>query len=92
MLDGPETKGELLSHLNEERLNRLTEDLSVEVMVGILEAMPTDDAADVMGRLPEERAAEILKARMGSKSVVPVSTNPFIRAMGVAIIKSPGRE
>ncbi len=55
-----EQKGILLSELDENTFRNLSDVLELEEFVEILEHMPSDDAADLLGQLPVEKSDAIL--------------------------------
>ncbi len=61
MIKDTEKKGELLSELEEDSVLQLVEGFALEEIVVILEAMPNDDVADLLGRLPAEKSQAILE-------------------------------
>lgn len=61
MIQSTEDKGLLFSELEEDIFLNLIEGMALENMVTIFETMPTDDVADLVGKLPEEQADAILK-------------------------------
>jgi magnesium transporter len=61
LIEGNEPKGVLFSELEKDILLELVEGLKLNEVVEILETMPTDDVADLLGGLPEEKADAILK-------------------------------
>ncbi|MFC1515738.1 magnesium transporter [Thermodesulfobacteriota bacterium] len=60
MIDDIEKKGILFSELDEDSFLALTERLQLEDIVEVLEHMPADDVADLIGRLPEGKSKAIL--------------------------------
>jgi magnesium transporter len=71
MIDDTEKKGQLFSELDEETLLPFIEEMAIEAIVEVLECMPADDVADLIGRLPEDQA-DILLEKMkaeGSEEV-----------------------
>ena len=60
MIDDVEQKGILFSELEKDTLLDFVEVLKIEEVVAVLEDMPTDDVADIIGKLPEETADTIL--------------------------------
>lgn len=66
-----EKKADLFSELNEEFLLPFIEKMELKDIIEILENMPSDDVADLIGRLPEELADAILKGmkKEGSEQV-----------------------
>ncbi|MDO9567679.1 MAG: magnesium transporter [Candidatus Desulfaltia sp.] len=66
-----EKKGELFSELDEDIFLNLIEGIDLNQVVEILDNMPTDDVADLIGRLPEEKSDTILEKmkKEGSKEV-----------------------
>ena len=61
MIDDTEKKGVLFSELDENILLYLIDGVELDQIVEILESMPTDDVADLIGRLPEEKSSAILE-------------------------------
>jgi magnesium transporter len=61
LITGIEQKGILFSELEEDIFLDLVEDINDESIVEIFETMPTDDVADLLGRLPQDRADVILE-------------------------------
>jgi magnesium transporter len=60
MITDIEQKGLLFSELDEDTFLALSKGMTLEEMVQILESMPTDDVADIIGRLPAETSQGIL--------------------------------
>ncbi len=60
MIDDVEQKGILFSELEKDTLLDFVEVLKIEEVVAVFEDMPTDDVADIIGKLPEETADTIL--------------------------------
>ncbi len=60
MIEDVEQKGILFSELEKDTLLDFVEVLKIEEVVAVLEDMPTDDVADIIGKLPEETADTIL--------------------------------
>ena len=54
LIDDTEKKGILFSELDEDTFQAFIEGMNIDHVVEILEKMPTDDVADLIGRLPEE--------------------------------------
>lgn len=71
MLESTEQKGALFSELDEDTFPDFMEGLELDETVGILEHMPSDDIADLIGRLPEEKSDVILEKmkKEGSEEV-----------------------
>ncbi|MBW1840219.1 MAG: magnesium transporter [Deltaproteobacteria bacterium] len=71
MIDDIEKKGILFSELDEDSFLLLTGRLQLEHIVEVLEHMPADDVADLIGRLPEEKSKAILEKmeKEGSEEV-----------------------
>jgi len=63
-----EQKGMLFSELDEDTFQDLIDDMKVEELVRILEIMPADDVADIIGRLPEEKSLTILEKMKKAES------------------------
>jgi magnesium transporter len=61
MLKDVEQKGLLFSELEEDIFLELAEEIKIDQLVEIFENMPSDDVADLVGRLSEEKADAILK-------------------------------
>jgi len=61
MIDDVEQKGILFSELEKDTLLDFVEVLKIGEVVAVLEDMPTDDVADIIGKLPEEMADTILR-------------------------------
>jgi len=61
MIEETEQKGALFSELDEDTFLALNEGIELDEMVEIFEHMPTDDVADLLGRLPEERSDAIIE-------------------------------
>jgi magnesium transporter len=61
LIEGSERKGDLFSFLGETDLHAFIQEMDIEEIVEIFENMPTDDVADILGRLPEAQADAILK-------------------------------
>jgi magnesium transporter len=55
-----ETKAAIFSYLSEDDSRAFIDEMSLEEVVSILEHMPTDDVADLIGILPQETADAIL--------------------------------
>ena len=60
MITDMEQKGILLSELDESTFLDLVDCIEVNELVKIFEHMPTDDIADLLGRLPDEMSRSIL--------------------------------
>jgi len=60
MIEDNEQKGILFSELEEDTLLDFVAVLKIEELVAVLEDMPTDDVADIIGKLPQETADTIL--------------------------------
>ncbi|MDM8553035.1 magnesium transporter [Desulfobacterales bacterium HSG2] len=70
MIADVQQKGVLFSELDENTLLNFTENIELDEFVEILENMASDDVADLIGRLPEEKAAAVLeKMEKGSEEV-----------------------
>ena len=71
VIDDIEKKGELFSRLDSDTFLKLVESTDLEDIVEVFEQMPTDDVADLIGRIPEELSDAILKKmkREGSEEV-----------------------
>ena len=61
MIHDTEKKGILFSELDEDTFSALSNELELEAIVEVLEQMPSDDVADLIGRLPEEKSDAILE-------------------------------
>ena len=61
MIDSVEKKGTLLSEMDKDSSFDLILDLPIDEIVAIFETMPTDDVADLVGRLPVELSDAILE-------------------------------
>lgn len=61
LIRDPERKGLLLSELDDDLFQALIADLPLEEIVVIFETMPTDDVADLIGKLPQELSGAILE-------------------------------
>jgi magnesium transporter len=61
MIKDPEEKGLLFSEMEKDVFLNFMEGLKLEEIVEILENMPKDDAADLLGRIPPEKAEAILQ-------------------------------
>jgi magnesium transporter len=70
-IDRVETKGVLLEDLDEETLLALLQAVKLHEVIEILASMPKDDAVDLIGRLPDGLADEILEGmkKSGSQDV-----------------------
>ena len=53
---------DILAHLGESSVSAMSEDMSVEFVIGLLEWMEPDDATDVIHLLPEPKRVAIIKA------------------------------
>lgn len=70
MITDIQQKGVLFSELDEDTLLNFIEGIELDEFVEILENMASDDVADLIGRLPEEKAAAVLeKMEKGSEEV-----------------------
>jgi len=71
MIEDIQQKGILFSELDEVAFLALSDGLDLDELVEILENMPTDDVADLIGRIPEERSKAILEQmkKEGSEEV-----------------------
>jgi magnesium transporter len=56
-----EIQGQLLSKLDKDNLREFTEHIPIEELIPIFEKLPSDDVADLVGDLPEEKANAILE-------------------------------
>lgn len=61
MIEDIERKGILFSELDEDSLHRFVDSLDIDAVVEVLENMATDDVADLLGRLPDEKSGAILE-------------------------------
>ena len=61
MIKDAERKGDLFSELDEDIFLELIENIKTEAIAVIFESMSADDVADLLGKLPEEKADAILK-------------------------------
>jgi magnesium transporter len=68
MISDIEQKGALFSELDEDTFLELIEGLEFDEIVRILESMPTDDAADIIGWLSEEKSQAILEKMQTAES------------------------
>jgi magnesium transporter len=71
MIEDIQQKGVLFSELDEGAFLAFSDGVDLDELVEILENMPTDDVADLIGRLPEERSKAILEQmeKEGSEEV-----------------------
>jgi magnesium transporter len=71
LIGDTETKGDLFSELDEDTFLPLIDKIDLDDIVGVLELMATDDVADLIGRLPDEKADAILEKmkREGSEEI-----------------------
>ena len=71
MIEDTQQKGVLFSELDEDTLLNFIQDIGLDEIVEISEHMPSDDVADLIGRLPEEMSDSILKRmkKEGSEEV-----------------------
>ena len=58
MIEDVEQKGILFSELEKDTLLSFVRGLKIEDVVAVLEDMPTDDVADIIGKLPEETVGQ----------------------------------
>lgn len=68
MLAEAEQKGTLFSELDEDTFLDLTEDMHIEELAAIFETMPTDDVADLISYLPEEKSQAVLEKMKTAES------------------------
>ena len=68
MIADIEQKGILFSELDKDTFLDLTEGIQIEDIVEVFEQMPNDDVADLLGRLPEEKADAILEKMKRAES------------------------
>ncbi|WP_373500101.1 magnesium transporter [Desulfococcus sp.] len=61
LIDDVEKKGILFSELDETTFLAFVDQMNVDDIVPVLEAMPSDDVADLLGHLQEEKTDAILK-------------------------------
>lgn len=61
LIDDVEKKGFLFSELDEATFLSFVDQMNVDDIVPVLEAMPSDDVADILGHLQEEKSDAILK-------------------------------
>lgn len=61
MIDDVEQKGILFSEFDKNNFSDFIEGLDIESIVKVFEDMPADDTADLIDRLPEEKANSILE-------------------------------
>jgi len=61
LIDDVEKKGILFSELDEATFLAFVEQMNVDDIVPVLEAMPSDDVADLLGQLRDEKSDAILK-------------------------------
>ena len=61
-----EQKGALFSELDEDTFLTFIEGMELDELTKIFACMPTDDVADILGRLPEDKSSAILEG-MGKK-------------------------
>ena len=70
MIEDVEQKGILFSELEKDTLLDFVDVLKIEEVVAVLEDMPTDDVADIIGKLPQETADTILhRMQEGSEEI-----------------------
>ena len=63
-----EQKGILFSELDEDTFQDLVESIDDTELVAVFESMPTDDVADLISRLPEDRSSVILDSMRRDES------------------------
>ena len=68
MIESPQTRGLILSELDENAMKRIAEQMPISEMVEALHDLPNDDVADIIGRLPAEQAEAILQAMNDEES------------------------
>ena len=68
MIADIEQKGILFSELDEDTFSDFIAGMELEEIVKILEEMPNDDVADLLGRLPEEKSDAILEKMKKAES------------------------
>jgi magnesium transporter len=68
MIADVEQKGILFSELEEDIFLALIEGMEIGATAEILESMPADDVADIIGRLPEEKSQAILEKMKTAES------------------------
>ena len=71
LIQDTEKKGALFSDLEPNVFLDLTAEMQVEDLANVFETMPTDDVADLLGQLPEEKSDAILQ-RMRKKESTEV--------------------
>lgn len=71
LMEDPEQKGILFSELDQDIFLNLVQVLAIEELVEIFETMPTDDVADLIGKMPEEMSNAVLEKmkKEGSEEV-----------------------
>jgi magnesium transporter len=71
LIDEIEIKGEIFSNVDEDTFLNLIEGMKLDEMVEILDLMPKDDVADLLGHLPVEKSDAILELmkKEGSEEV-----------------------
>jgi magnesium transporter len=68
LIEDPERKGIVLSELDEYGLDDFIKSMAIEELIVVFDRMPSDDVADLIGRLPEDRADAILKKMADKES------------------------
>jgi magnesium transporter len=71
LMEDHEQQGILFSELDEDIFLNLVESLAIEELVEVFETMPTDDVADLIGKMPEEMSNAVLEKmkKEGSEEV-----------------------
>ena len=59
-LSSEELQGDILMDLQEGNRDRLIESLSVKELADQMENLESDDAADILGELPDEKIQEVI--------------------------------
>jgi len=87
MIKDIEKKGILLSELDEDNAVQLVEAIELDGIVVVLEQMPADDAADLIGRLSEKKSSAILEKMKteGSQEVEDLLTYDDDTAGGIMV-------
>jgi magnesium transporter len=71
LIDDIAIKGEIFSNVDEDTFLNLIEEMTLDEMVEILDLMPKDDVADLLGHLPVEKSDAVLEMmkKEGSEEV-----------------------
>jgi len=71
LIDEIEIKGEIFSNVDEDTFLNIIEEITLDEMVEILDLMPKDDVADLLGHLPVEKSDAVLEMmkKEGSEEV-----------------------